>query len=756
MAALRKYTLLAALLVPAAMFGRIREPQELSAAETAVDTVIMVENIRVTAIKQGNTFGHQPVSATVLNAELIERQRITALKEASLTVPNFYIPDYGSRMTSSIYVRGLGARIDQPVVGMNIDNVPLMNKDAYDFDLYDIERIEVLRGPQSTLYGRNTIGGVINIYTLSPLAYRGIRAGVEYATANSLRARLSAYEQFGEKFGLSAAVNYGRSDGFFRNLYDNSHCGAEMSGSGRIKLQWKPDNRLNIENAFSASYSHQNGYPYTYAGDEPLKDAAGNTVIGKGEIRYNDQCGYERTAINDGLTLRYDGDGYSIASITSWQYLDDKMDLDQDFTPLSYFTLTQQRREHSLTEELMVRSTGPDRRYDWLCGAFGFYKSTSMHAPVTFKETGIEDLIVKNAERSGLTPYFTSDELLFDSNFKIASAGAALYHESTVHIGAFDITAGLRFDFEHAKMRYNCTSDAEGEFGKTHITPFTNKGSLKKIFFEVLPKLSAVWHINARNSMYVSVSKGYKAGGFNTQMFSEVLQTLLMEQMHVYPDREFTIDEVVAYEPEHSWNFELGAHTATADGRLTADVSLFYIDCRNQQLTVFPEGQTTGRMMTNAGKSRSFGVEISSRILPFENFSIFLSYGYTNARFTEFVSGRNDYAGKFVPYAPQHTVSARAEYSLRINTRWLEHIVFGAGYRGTGRIFWDEENLLSQPYYSLLDGSVRFEQKHWSLELWGRNLTGTKYDVFRFASISHDFLQRGKPTILGATVNVNF
>ena len=751
-----KYMIAVLLAMPLAALAARTEPTTPAGDDTLVDTTIMVDNIFVTVIKQGQTLRDKALAVTILGTADIERTRVAALKDASLTVPNFFIPDYGSKMTSSIYVRGLGARIDQPVVGMNVDNVPLMNKDAYDFDLFDIERIEFLRGPQSTLYGRNTMGGVINIYTLSPFSFEGVRAGAEYGTANTFKARLASYRRFTERFGLSAAVNYGRSDGFFANLYDGSDCGREQSAAGRIKLLWRLDERFSIENAFSAALARQQGYPYAYAGDTPLTDAAGNVAISKGEIRYNDPCAYDRNTISDGLTIRYDGNNYSLATITAWQYLDDKMTLDQDFTPLSYFTLTQQRREHALTEDIIVRSKG-DNRYDWLCGVFGFYKHTNMHAPVLFKETGIEELIVKNAEKySGLTPQFANDELLFDSNFRIATAGVALYHESTLHLGAVDLTAGLRFDYEYARMHYDCTSDADCMFGQTHITPFENNGTLTKHFFEVVPKLSAVWRIDARNSLYASISRGYKAGGFNTQMFSEVLQTLLMEKMHVYMQRDFDIDKVVAYKPERSLNYEIGAHLATADGRLTADAAIFYIDCRDQQLTVFPEGQTTGRMMTNAGKSRSFGAELSARILPFKNFSVFLSYGYTNARFVKFTSGKSDYAGNFVPYAPQHTVAARAEYAIPLKTNWLERIIIGAGYKGAGRIWWDEDNTLSQPYYSQLEASARFEQRHWSLEFWGRNLTDTRYDVFRFASISHDFLQRGKPRILGVTLGLTF
>ena len=140
-------------------------PLAQAQAQAPVDSVRVLDEVSVTAIKSSLTSSRAlgPVSSTVVTSDEIERLGILTMKNVSEIAPNFYIPDYGTRMTSSIYVRGIGARIDQPVVGLNVDNVPFLNKDNYDFDLVDIDRIEVLRGPQSTLYGRNTMGGVVNL-----------------------------------------------------------------------------------------------------------------------------------------------------------------------------------------------------------------------------------------------------------------------------------------------------------------------------------------------------------------------------------------------------------------------------------------------------------------------------------------------------------------------------------------------------------------------------------------------------------------
>ena len=307
----RKLIAIPLLLLASAAAGRTAGGEENEAA----DTVIVVDKVQVTAIKQGLVLRSQPVAASIVGSRAIGRSRIGALKELSQTVPNFHAPDYGSRMTSSIYVRGLGARIDQPVIGLNIDNVPVLNKDNFDTELADAERIEVLRGPQSTLYGRNTMGGVVNVYTLSPLAYQGVRLTAEYGSGDSYRFRASSYCKLSPDLGMAVTGYYTRTGGFFDNLYTGEKCDRERLGGGRWKLQWRNRKGLRIDNTLSFSVLDQGGYPYAYVGEEIVHD--GQVVIRKGEISYNDPCSYRRTTVSDGLTVRYDAEKFAVSSITS-------------------------------------------------------------------------------------------------------------------------------------------------------------------------------------------------------------------------------------------------------------------------------------------------------------------------------------------------------------------------------------------------------------------------------------------------------
>lgn len=720
-------------------------------ADFTADTIISLNELPVTAIKYGEGFNNKAIASTTIGKTEIERYRINSFKDASAMIPNFYIPDYGSRMTSSIYVRGQGTRIDQPVVGMNIDNIPVLTKENYDLDLLDIERIEMLRGPQSALFGRNTMAGVINITTLSPFNYQGTRAVLSYSSGNTYRIGLSTYQLINDRVGLSVAAGYFSTDGFFDNNYNGCDLDWEKHGEGRAKLQWQAKEDLRIDNVFSFSISRQGGYPYESAE--------------RGEINYNDTCFYRRANISDGITLELTRDRYTMTSITSYQYLDDNMTLDQDFLPLSYFTLTQKRREHTLTHDVMFKSPKENSSpYSWLTGFFGFYKHMKMDAPVTFKDDGITNLIeyYRNLYNSDYPVSWDTREFLLNSNFKTNNFGLALYHQSAYKLGRWTFTAALRLDFEYNRLDYlsQCntgynTYAPDGSLYRHDDVNINDPGNETKTFLQLLPKISASYDFDTPQpiSVFASVGKGYKAGGFNTQMFSDVLQQRLMNYMGI--GSNYKVEDIISYKPETNWNIEAGVHAECFDGRIRTDVSLFYIHTTNQQLTMFPDGNTTGRIMTNAGKSRSYGAEIAIKANPIDPLSVSVSYGFTDARFIEFNNGLENYSGNFIPYAPQNTIFASANYVFNTHRSWLRSITLDAHLRAVGKIYWNETNDEKQPVYCLPGASVTFSNRNYSLELWGENLSDTKYRTYYFTSIGHTFFQRGKPITIGATLRLN-
>lgn len=761
--------------------------------DSVVDRHLSIDEVGVVVRQPKQHFGlkSQPISSSVISSSMLEREHVLSIKDLSSIVPNFYQPDYGSKMTSSIYVRGFGARIDQPIIGLTVDGVPFLNKNNYDFDMLDVARVELLRGPQSTLYGRNTMGGQMNVYTLSPMNYQGVRATAEYSSGNTFRAKASYYGRTNNgKFGFSVGGFYNRTDGFFTNAYNDSDVDWGESSGGRLRLVGDLGRGWELDNSASFSYDNEGGYAYALYDVE--QDIAG-------DVNYNSPSGYMRYSFSDGLVLSHAGEKVNFSATTTYQFMHDRMRMDQDYTPLSYFTLMQEQHEHAFTEDIVLRSNDKSRRWQWITGAYGFYKKIDMSAPVSLLSDGISELILGNMPAQ-IKRFLAIDPFTIDSNFDIPTYGLALYHESSLRAGErWRFTAGLRLDYESTKMNYDNMATVNYKFDMTAMSPYIpvlNRsvevpftGEEKLDYLELLPKF-AINYTTGIGDIYATVTRGYKAGGFNTQIFSDILQNKTktammadaMSQMQGMMgggggmpggmpggaaggrpsggDSSSATDSASAttYDPEYSWNYEVGGHFSFDDARLALDVAAFWIECRDQQLTVFPDGLTTGRMMSNAGKSRSRGVEVAATwdaisLMSMSHLRFTANYGYTHAQFEEFNDGVNDYSGNYLPYAPQHTISLGATYDWWIGGRVLDEVVLSASWQGAGKIYWNEANTLHQNFYSQLNASVELRKGDFSLSLWGRNLTNTDYYTFYFKSMNNNFLNHGKPIRLGVTLS---
>lgn len=159
--------------------------------------MIDIEEVVVIASpKETGKLRELPNAVSLISQKDMQINQITTLKNVSALVPNFFMPDYGSKITSAVYIRGIGSRINTPAVGLYVDNIPYIDKSAFDFNFYDIERIDILRGPQGTLYGRNTMGGLIKVHTRSPFSYQGTDVKLSYGSKSNYRsASLTHYHR---------------------------------------------------------------------------------------------------------------------------------------------------------------------------------------------------------------------------------------------------------------------------------------------------------------------------------------------------------------------------------------------------------------------------------------------------------------------------------------------------------------------------------------------------------------------------------
>lgn len=715
-----------------------------------IDSVLLQAVDIVSSVKISDDEASSAYSTTTLRRADIENRHISSVKELSAIAPNFYQPDYGSRMTSSMYVRGFGSRIDQPVVGMNIDGVPVMNKNNYDFELFDIDRVQVMRGAHGLLYGRNTSGGAINLYTMSPLNFQGKRFTLEYGSANNVRVKASHYAAPSNRFGWAVSVLYNHSDGYFMNKELGKNCDGGDNGALRLRLQWLPGDDWSIDNTLSAGYTAEGGWAYRHynPADKSLAPVA-----------YNDECSYKRFNISEGLVIKRTLDWGAISSTTGYQYVDDRMRLDNDFLPLDYFSMGQYQKEHSLTQEFVVKADDLGA-FNILGGLFGFFKHNNMSAPVHFKQYGIDNLILKNANdwfytEEGEELSFKEDNFVIYDDFVIPAFGVAAFVQGGLSLHGFDVKAGLRVDYEYSSMSYDSRSTVHYSTYKEvvgyEVMNTVFKGQKAVDALEMLPSLSVSYGGDWGN-VYASARKGFKAGGFNTQLFSDILQSKMIGEL---TGNEQKVDAIsTIYMPEKNWTFELGTHLSPLDSKkLDIMASLFYIDCRNQQLTTFPDGGT-GRMMSNAGRSFSAGAELSARYV-LGDITFDAGFGYTHAEFIKYNRGDADLSGKILPYAPRETYSLNVAYRLPVPRSFANIFVLNVGWNGVGRTFWNEENTLSQPFYSLLSVSLAWEKGHWGVSLWGKNLLNEKYNTFYFRSIGNDFFAQGKPLHFGISMHIN-
>lgn len=244
--------------------------------------VIDIEEVVVIATpKENNRLRQQAISSTSLSQNEMRNNSVTSVKALSGLVPNLFIPDYGSKLTTSVYVRGIGSRINTPAVGLYVDNIPFIDKSAFDFNYSDIERIDVMRGPQGTLYGRNTMGGLIRVFTKSPFTYQGTDIRLSAATYNDYKASLTHYHRISSQFAFSTGLFYEHKGGFFKNNFNNKRIDTDDEFGGRFRAIYLPSENLKLDFTLNYEYTNQGGYPYEYTGRTDGKTEGRGEYIGK-------------------------------------------------------------------------------------------------------------------------------------------------------------------------------------------------------------------------------------------------------------------------------------------------------------------------------------------------------------------------------------------------------------------------------------------------------------------------------------------
>ncbi len=777
-------------------------PAEAEGEGVPVDTsrVFSLDEVVVIPVEKDFTsLRLQPVSSSVLTSKEMNSLGVRDLRDLSSYVPAFVMPDYGARFTSSIYIRGIGSRVNSPSMGIYVDDIPLINKSAFNSHVWQLDRVDVLRGPQGTLYGINSEGGLVRQYTKNPLRYQGTDINLGLGTHLYRNVEVGHYNKVNDKFAFSVGAFYNGTNGFWKNTLTGERADDRNETGSRLRLVYRPSDRLSFDWMADYQYVSQHAYPYGV-----LEPESGRVVS---EPDQNRQGRYTRNMLNTGLAVKYHGRGFDFQSNTSYQFLKDNLLMDNDCSALDFVVVDQSQLSNAVTQEFTFKSNNKSR-WHWTAGVFGSYQWLRTDAPNTFGsyfpqmlEQQITGAMINSMTARGMTVEQAKAAIAARGGIDIDMAMdiPCLFHTPQFNLGVFhesniDITKhltatlGLRYDYIHSEIVF----DARGismnpvfSIMGTTISPTRIYadyiGSDKANFNQLLPKFGLTYKFDNGSNIYATVTKGYRAGGFNIQMFGDIIQSDLQTAIAMLqggtPMTEVVLEhhggdcapirDGIKFKPEESWNFELGTHANLFDNLIHADLSLYYMAIRNQQLSVFTPDYGYGRKMVNAGKSYSCGLELTLRGSAISNHLAWsLGYGYTHAAFKEYKNrpSKNadeiDYSGNMIPYVPAHTLSAMADYTLNTNLRCMKSITFGVNMNGQGKIWWDEANTYCQKFYAVMGAHILADFGPCKLNLWARNITDSKYNTFAFSSKATGrevfMAQRGAPFQCGFDLSIHF
>ena len=673
----------------------------LSMAQEQAQDTVKINEVVIDAGKTNQRIQKIPISVTSITAKRLESLKVDNLTNLNGFIPNLFMPEHGTRLNTDIYIRGIGVSKGEASVGVYVDDIPYFDSGTVNFELANIKKVEVLRGPQGSLYGRNTMGGLIKVYTPEPKQKLGGMLKLDYGNYNQIKTVGSVNVPVSNKLGVIIDGAYAHKDGFFTNHFDDSKADELDTYSGRVKLAYKPSDKVKIRFVLGKEKSDQSGFPY----------AVYDTENGKiNDVNYNDPSAYNRDFLSSGVFANYKGSKFDVSISASYQKLIDNYEIDQDFMPQPIYFIDMDRDNKAFVEEINIKSK-KHSKIKWVAGLFSFQRRL------------FKDVLVDLTSARGNTKLFKTYDQDID--------GGAVFGQVEIPFGKFNLTTGIRYDMEKSSMDYNYDLETHGR--NIHRDDFLHRLDYEQI----LPKIGLGYAATDDINLYATINKGYKAGGFNATI-------------------ERVEDET--YNPEYSWNYEAGVKSVWLNQKLTANMSVFFIDWKDQQVVQsVPSGR--GIMVKIAGKSESKGVELELYFKANKSLTLAGAFGYTKAKFIDYKKNETtDYSGNLLPLVPESTVGLTADYKYYIKKYGIKYIQFNTNYKFFGQHYWNIDNTNKQNAYGLLNANITAVTKHYSFGIWGKNLTNAEYGryFFTISTLHKAYMEPSRPIQFGVFIKAKF
>ena len=677
---------------------------------------IRLEPITVHVYKDPDDAQRLPISVTGVSGSVLRAAGILQVSDAGILAPNTFFSEFTARKLSNARFRGIGSSPLNPGITTYIDGVPQLNTNSSNIEFMDIQEVEFVRGPQSALFGRNTLGGLINITTERP-ALTKWTGGVTGFLANRSEwdGRANVSGPITDKFGVRVTAGHEARDGFTINDVTGHDLDYRRTSYGKAQLWWTPTSKWETRLIVTGQRDQD--------GDYALNDLAAlrrNPFHASRDF----EGVVERDIVAPTFQIRWEGSRFSFGATTGLVDWKTRDVTDLDYTVLPLITRNNREKDIQFTQEVRFASApgapaklGEHVRLRWQTGL------------VFFTQNYDQDAI------NNFAPFLLSPQLGFpvaqhSPRSALDDKGVGVYGQVTSTFGEnFDLTFGARVDHENKEANLRTFFDPA-------ISP-ENRVIAEKGFSNVSPQVAASYRFAGNHMVYASVGRGYKAGGFNPAS----------------PAGSETYGE------ERTWHVESGVKTLLAGGRLSANASLYYINWSGLQLNVPDPTVPAQFFIRNIGKATSKGFEAELNARPHANLDLFATFGLTHARFADHTSsGGIDVSGKKLPSSPDYTFTTGAQVSkdLRKSLRLYGRgeVWFNGGFE------YNDANTERQKAYSLANLRVGLRGRYAFVEGWVRNAFDTRYIPIAFAYGSFapsGFVgEMGAPRRFGVTLGVTF
>jgi iron complex outermembrane recepter protein len=651
-----------------------------------------------------------PDTVQSFSAKQLASAGVTRVNDLEHISPNLSVVEAQQPGVVLISVRGVGqVRNGEAPVAVVVDGVQQNSPNQITQDLFDIEHIELLKGPQGALYGRNAIGGAINIVTKGPTSdlqgylSAGWAEGDEYTVRGALSGPLIP-----DVLGFRLAASYVNRDGQIENLTNHQKVDFNDAKAVHLALVATPTSKLKLD--FRASYFDQLGGASWYR-PEPRPNEPGNpiaNIVGKGGRKLGDVS----------LKADYALPGMKLTSISSFSSVKSSIFEDLDWLPSDLLAATQYLDTQSESEEVRLASDNGDPKLSWLTGLYYLHTDRKLDTTIYLRP----DLTGDGA--LALPPTQSTDH-----NDAYAVFGQVIYKITP----EWELTGALRYDVD---QRRNIDRDPPTPTSPTHFGA---------TFSSLQPKVSLSYRPTARDNLYATISKGFRSGGFNA---------------NAVVTREFKQEEL--------WNYELGYKTSRFDNRLYIDTSVFYEDIQNRQVFGLDLTTAPDQFIANPiPRSHVVGLELEFNARPVRNLEIDGGFGLMTSRIDSYdqtvfagTLAKGDFRGNQLPQIPTYTVNLAVQYRWKLpgeSALTLRAEESGSG----GDYYWEVDNKNRRADIFLSNARLTYEHGPWSLTVFGKNLFDRRYDseyvgVEFSAAVSGNLGQISQPRQFGVMAKLNF